>query len=357
MNLERLLPAALILALLAACSSVPVEVPSAPATSAARPAATAPTAVVTKRGGGFYKDDGPGDNAPPNLDEIPDAVPRIEPIRAANARPYAVMGQTFTPMGELKPFSQTGVGSWYGRKFHGAKTSSGEPYDMYAMTAAHPTLPIPSYARVTNVENGRQVVVRVNDRGPFLHSRIMDLSYTAAWKLGYVNKGSARLQVDAITQEEIASGSFARPASPPVSPQLEPDPIAAIALARAPVIRDTQPEPVVSSAGAGIPAVAALPAARVDEALLSAPGSVEKASAVAGTGVFLQLGAFASSANAESFRDYVQTELKWLEQSVSTLFVGDKYRLRVGPFRDASEARIVADRIAARIGTKPFVVQ
>jgi len=354
MSLERFLPAALILAALAACSSVPVEAPSAPAPVVVPPrsAASAPAPVVTKRGGGFYKDDGPGDNAPPALDEIPDAVPRIEPIKAATARPYAVMGQKFTPMSEVKPFSQTGVGSWYGRKFHGAKTSSGELYDMYGMTAAHPTLPIPSYARVTNVENGRQVVVRVNDRGPFLHSRIMDLSYTAAWKLGYVNKGSARLQVDVITPDEIASGSFTHVA-PPVS--TVPDPIAAIATAQAPVVREMRPEPLVSpaSAGAGV----SLPAAKVDEALLAAPGSVEKPGAIAGSAVFLQLGAFVSSANAESFRDYIQTELKWLEQSVSTQRVGDKYRLRVGPFRDVSEARNVADRIAARIGTKPFVVQ
>jgi len=102
------------------------------------------------------------------------------------------------PMTSLQPFKQRGLASWYGKRYHGQKTSSGETYDMYAMTAAHPTLPIPSYARVTNVANGRSVVVRINDRGPFKSERVIDVSYVAAHKLGFIQAGQARVEVEAI---------------------------------------------------------------------------------------------------------------------------------------------------------------
>ena len=129
---------------------------------------------------------------------IPDAVPRAEPLHRFANRPYQVFGKDYVPVANLAPFRQTGIGSWYGRRFHGSPTSSGEPYDMYAMTAAHPTLPIPSYARVTNLANGRSVVVRINDRGPFHAGRAIDLSYAAASKLGYLTQGSAEVQIEQI---------------------------------------------------------------------------------------------------------------------------------------------------------------
>ncbi|MDR4126460.1 septal ring lytic transglycosylase RlpA family protein [Yanghanlia caeni] len=157
-------------------------------------------------GGGYYKDDGPGDNIPANIQNIPDAVPRIEPHNPANLRPYSVMGQRFVPVGPNTPLHQRGVASWYGRKFHGKKTANGETYDMYAMTAAHPTLPLPSYARVTHVASGRSVIVRVNDRGPFLRGRVIDLSYAAAAKLGIIGKGSDVVTVQAITHADIRRG-------------------------------------------------------------------------------------------------------------------------------------------------------
>ncbi len=185
---------AVVAALLAVsgCASVSrTETPPPPASSPASPPATPGK-------GAYYKDDGPGANPPPNLAAIPDAVPRTEPPHRFANRPYQVFGKDYVPLALSGPFRQTGIGSWYGRRFHGAPTSSGEPYDMYAMTAAHPTLPIPSYVRVTNPANGRSVVVRVNDRGPFHAERIIDLSYTAAWKLGYVEAGSTRLEVESV---------------------------------------------------------------------------------------------------------------------------------------------------------------
>ena len=115
------------------------------------------------------------------------------------------------PATSLRPYHERGVASWYGRKFHGQKTSSGETYDMYAMTAAHPTLPLPSYARVTNVATGKSVVVRVNDRGPFLHDRVIDLSYAAAHRIGIAQKGSGEVEVEAILPGDapIAGGGAA----------------------------------------------------------------------------------------------------------------------------------------------------
>ena len=148
--------------------------------------------------GGYYKDDGPHEKPPANLAEVPDAEPKEEPLHRFANRPYTVFGTDYVPMAQRQPFRQRGMASWYGRRFHGNKTSSGERYDMYAMSAAHPTLPIPSYVKVTNLANGRSVVVRVNDRGPFHASRIIDLSYAAAYRLGFIQAGSARVEVESV---------------------------------------------------------------------------------------------------------------------------------------------------------------
>ena len=147
--------------------------------------------------------DGPPAHPPPHLNQVPDAEPRIEPLRVGGPnKPYVVLGQRYEPMSSDQPLAERGGASWYGRKFHGKPTASGEVYDMYAMTAAHKTMPIPSYARVRNPANGREVVVRVNDRGPFADGRVIDLSYTAALKLGVLN-GVAPVEVRRITHAEI----------------------------------------------------------------------------------------------------------------------------------------------------------
>ncbi|MHB1052236.1 MAG: septal ring lytic transglycosylase RlpA family protein [Thiobacillus sp.] len=159
---------------------------------------TPPAPPPAAKSGGYYLDDGPEASPPPNLDVIPDAVPRAEPLHRFANRTYTVLGNTYTPKTERRTHREEGLASWYGRRFHGKKTASGERYDMYAMTAAHPTLPIPSYVRVTALNNGKSVVVRINDRGPFHSSRVIDLSYTAAHKLGYLGKGHARVRVESI---------------------------------------------------------------------------------------------------------------------------------------------------------------
>jgi rare lipoprotein A len=130
--------------------------------------------------------------------EMPDPVPRKERLAQGTLKPYAVMGKEFRPMKSLAPYQANGRASWYGMKYQGLPTSGGEPYDLMRLTAAHPLLPIPSYARVTNLENGRSIIVRVNDRGPFVSDRIIDLSYAGAVKLGFAAKGSALVSVEAI---------------------------------------------------------------------------------------------------------------------------------------------------------------
>ena len=147
-------------------------------------------------GGGAVRDGAP--DGYPDLSHTPDAVPRAEPYRKGTLRPYTVAGHTYYPLRSVQGFVQRGVASWYGRKFHGRRTASGERYDMYAMTAAHRRLPLPSYVRVRNLENGRSVVVRVNDRGPFHENRIIDLSYAAASKLGMLGRGTALVEIRAI---------------------------------------------------------------------------------------------------------------------------------------------------------------
>ncbi len=164
--------------------------------------------------GGYYKDDGPGSTPPPDLHAVADAVPRIEPLHRFANRPYQVFGRDYVPLTEVAPFRQRGAASWYGRRFHGGKTSSGELYDMYAMSAAHPTLPIPSYARVTHSASGRSVVVRINDRGPFHSERAIDLSYAAAFRLGFAELGSALVDIEAVLPGERMAATLPPQAEP-----------------------------------------------------------------------------------------------------------------------------------------------
>ncbi len=159
-------------------------------------------------------------------------MPKREPLARGAMRPYTVMGVSYTPMTEVVPYKARGIASWYGRRYHGQKTSSGEIYDMYGMTAAHTVLPIPSYARVTNLANGKSVVVRVNDRGPFHSDRLIDLSYTAAYKLGVLGGGKAMVEVEAIIP---GAGTTAAPAvaTAPVPPHPAAATVTALAAARA----------------------------------------------------------------------------------------------------------------------------
>ena len=194
----------IIIAALAGCASTPSTRTPTSAPGKLEPAPG--TIADNHKPGGYYLDDGLGDNPPANMDAIADAVPKKESLHKYANKPYVALGQGYTPETSITPYQKQGKASWYGRRFNGKPTASGEAYDMYAMTAAHPTLPIPSYVRVKSLVTGKTVIVRINDRGPFHSSRIIDLSYTAAHKLGIIQGGSAMVEVTAITPAEISQG-------------------------------------------------------------------------------------------------------------------------------------------------------
>ena len=212
----------IILAAVSGCASAPRQASSvAPFIKPPSPVAPAETQPSpppsTSTDGGYYLNDGPGANPPANLDRISDAVPKAEKLHPFANEPYMAFGARYVPNKDARAFKTRGVASWYGRRYHGRPTASGEAYDMYQMTAAHPTLPIPSYVRVTNLQNNKKVIVRVNDRGPFRHERVIDLSFAAAYKLGYVEQGSATVEVEMITAGPVSVS--AAPAQSPAPPK------------------------------------------------------------------------------------------------------------------------------------------
>lgn len=294
------------------------------------------------RGGGYYKDDGPGRNPPSNaqLDAIPNAVPRVEPLASGPNKPYVVFGKRYVPDTSDKPFRQEGRASWYGRKFNGVRTSSGERYDMYAMTAAHPTLPIPSYARVTSEVNGKTIIVRINDRGPFHGNRIMDLSYTAAYKLGLIGPGSGRVIVERILSSEIrtmvASGNLA-----PEDSQLTADE------ATHPVIPPAQSQIPAPLTAAPLPA-APPPSARV---------AVQEAASETNTAYYLQLGAFSQASNATTLANRINTELRGMGKHATALQIARLYRVRIGPYDTREAAVNDIPAVNAKTGIRPSLIK
>lgn len=151
-----------------------------------------------KNSGAYYLDDGPDKNPPENLDKIPDAEPKYEALSKRASRPYVAFDKKYIPMKKIIPFEEEGYASWYGKRYHGRKTSIGETYDMYQMTGAHKTLPLPCYIKVTNLKNKRSVIIRVNDRGPFVDQRIVDLSYAAAHRLDIIKNGSELVKIEMV---------------------------------------------------------------------------------------------------------------------------------------------------------------
>ena len=197
---------------LAACAGAPPKSSVPPFIKPPMPVTTPQvpprTEQPTNKPGGYYLDDGPGDHPPANLDKIPDAVPKVEPLHRYANQAYTALGERYIPLATNQNYKARGVASWYGRRYHGRATASGEIYDMYQMTAAHPVLPIPGYVRVRNLQNNKTVVVRVNDRGPFKRERLIDLSYAAAYKLGYVQEGSAEVEVETVTPVTTVGATY-----------------------------------------------------------------------------------------------------------------------------------------------------
>ncbi len=265
--------------------------------------------------------DGPGAHPPPDLAARPDAEPRIEPLRVGGPnKPYVVQGRRYAPMSEDLPFEETGGASWYGAKFQGLPTASGEPYDMYAMTAAHRTLPIPSYARVRNPANGHEVIVRINDRGPFARDRVIDLSYTAALKLGVLG-GVAPVEVQRLTFADIRA------------------------------LQRGEDRPAVASS-------AAAPALPPDD---PAPGEDAEvlAQARAAPGYWLQLGAFRAREGAAELQQRVLAAAAPGIELPAVAVFGESgwFRVQAGPWADRATAEAAAERLRRQLGLVPLVLQ
>lgn len=322
--------------------------------------------------------DGAEPNPPADLARVPDAEPKLETIRSGGPnKPYEVLGQNYVPITQDKPFTERGLASWYGRKFHGRRTASGEVYNMYAMTAAHPTLPIPSYARIRNPANGREVVVRVNDRGPFHAGRIVDLSYTAALRLELL-RGVAPVELMRITFDDIRTGAWRRDTiDAPTRLAAVPDsarevgdgsggggaggngaPAPSVAVPSASVVSvasSVAPQaPAASSAAADTQSAASSPSA-APAPVADAPSA--RAYTTPARGFWVQLGAFRERGGAEAFQGRVASELDWLSPLLAVFSDAAMYRLQAGPYPSRDEARAVAERVRGALQLVPVIVE
>ena len=394
----RLLASALLLAVLAACQT--------------QPTAPAGPGNVSRLPPGNAQRDGPEAKPPPDLDKVPDAVPQIETIRNGGPnKPYAIAGHTYVPLTDDRAVTEKGLASWYGKKFHGHRTASGEAYNMYAMTAAHKTLPIPSYARVRNPANGKEVIVRVNDRGPFSPGRIIDLSYTAALKLGVLN-GVAPVEITRITDDDIRTGAAFRkpptlaaadkpttvavgdldrqvsttrakpvavPAISVVTP-LPPSPgdVVAADPARTGVDASamTAPQSPTTTPGVDLGAAAAADAASavpgtvttVSETLVAAvaPAPVRegektdehaRADTTAGIGWWIQLGAFKQRDGALDFQRRLIDEQPWLAPLLAVFTDHGLNKLQAGPWVTREDARSAAEHVRTALQLVPTIIE
>lgn len=353
--LNRHVPAALLAALLAGCGSMASKPMPAPPDVAAKPAEPG----ASKRGG-YYLDDGPGDNPPADIDAIPDALPRAEPPLERANRPYVALGEKYTPMTAYQPYKASGIASWYGRRYHNNKTSSGEVYDMYAMTAAHPTLPIPSYVRVTNSQNGRSVVVRVNDRGPFKKDRLIDLSYAAAYKLRLSQQGSGPVEVEAIDTRGLVAQTAPKE-------RLGDRAYAAVyklrtsgASSGAVALANMGTPTVAVSPGAPVPAkpvqAAAPQAAAVTTQASAAAAAPVPAGMVPTRGTYIQVGAYKRKENAEQMIERLRQQSIVADGQVRNWYNGGVYRVRLGPYASAEDVERVTAQIRQQLGISNLVI-
>jgi rare lipoprotein A len=338
--------------LFSGCSSSPkiltptVQDKPVASTYVSKPGSIVPELPKANSGrGAYYKDDGPGDNPPLDLESVVDPIPVVEAFSRSGNKPYVVFGKTYTPITEsTTPFKQRGVASWYGKKFHGQKTSSGELYDMYKITAAHPTLPIPSYARVTNVENGKQIIVRINDRGPFHSTRIIDLSYTAALKLGYLGKGSGVMEVERLLPADIEKMAENRQNQATLLGSSTPEKDAI-----------NVPLPVAQEMRADQISLDELIASQENktvEKLVTTPSSSAQAPAF-----YIQFGAYAIRANAEASMSSLKTKLEARLPDFDIVEQGSLYRLISGPFSTRAEATMAMVQNGQVAGFKALIVQ
>lgn len=313
--------------------------------------------------------DGADAKPPTDLASVPDAEPKIEPIRSGGPnKPYEALGRDYTPITEDRAYTERGLASWYGKKFHGRRTASGELYNMYAMTAAHPTLPIPSYARVRNPANNREVVVRINDRGPFHAGRIVDLSYTAAFKLGTL-KGVTPVELTRITFEEIRAGTWRRDGAPEAMAASNAN-SEVTALRKTPAASEQDaampPAPVAVAPPVVTPTVPPTPQPAERLAAAPSPEPEPRADATAaaaavearpGTGFWVQLGVFRQREGADGFHHKVVADLDWLAPLLAVFSEANAYRLQAGPYSSRQQAQDVAKRVRDALNLVPVIIE
>ncbi len=352
------------------------------------------------KAGKFYDHDGPPDSQS-SLSSQEIVQLKVEKPSKAASRPYTVMGKRYYPMTGDKEFTQVGIASWYGKQFHGRKTAIGERYDMFAMTAAHPTMELPSYARVTNLKNGKSVIVRVNDRGPFLGGRAIDMSYAAAVKLGYHKAGTTQVKIERITRRDIASGKAYTVETAPLETTPEPivlaeerkeislpttEPLASIpsaspqieesskALAENSASSETTPE-VSETPETGLPEIDSgtvtteeTPALEPQDRLESEPKDAigellnqEEPSAItpAAPTWRVQIGAFSNETNAREVAAHAEMMLSEQEVSerVEVLLDEKLYRVLIGSEENRADAQLLSKKISNLLGTSSFVIQ
>ncbi len=293
-------------ALVAGCAS-------SPPSDGAR--ASVPAARPVEAGSRPTDKDGPPIDAPSNLAELPDPVPQIEPIKPGGPnKPYVVLGQAYAPVAADVSWAERGVASWYGSKFHGRRTASGEMFSMYGLTAAHRTLPIPSYARVRNLRNGKETIVRINDRGPFHASRVIDLSYAAAVKLGIASIGHAEVDIERLTFDQIRAGVWRK----------------------TPLEDDATPVAVAAASPSPQLARAYTPYAK---------------------GFWVQLAALGRRDGVDRLQQKVASELATLEPMLAVFHEAPYFKLQVGPYGSRGEALAAAQQAKEALQLMPVVVE
>lgn len=302
---------------------------------------------------------------PPAVWEDKPVEPQVEPIRPGGPnKPYEVQGERYEPLVEDEPWRETGLASWYGAKFHGRRTASGELYSMYGMTAAHKTLPIPSYVRVRSKRNGQELILRVNDRGPFVKGRVIDVSYAAAVRLGLVTAGVGEVEIERITFEDIRTGAWrSKETSAQAQPQIQSQPVP-MASALSPV-RLSTPD---TSPAVGVMAASPQAAAASDPPTAPAQGAdpiatratalaTSRAGTPAGRGFWVQLAALSRREGVEKMQQRVSRELASLMPMLAVFKEQSLYKLKIGPFASRTEAQDAVVRARAALQVEPMLVQ
>jgi len=295
------------------------------------------------------RDGPPPQGAAPTLAELaslPDPVPQVEPIRLGGPnKPYVVLGQSYEPLAADVPWRERGGASWYGNKFHGRRTASGELYSMYGLTAAHKTLPIPSYVRVRNVRNGKEIIVRVNDRGPFHSSRVMDLSYAAAVKLDIAASGTGEVELSRLTFDEIRAGAWQR------GTVLDADPVAASAVPLASVASPSDdPMGDFTARVANRPVLPSAPPA----AAVPVSG---RAHTPASKGFWVQLATLGKREGVDRLQQRIGQQVEALLPMLAVFHEPPFFKLQAGPYTSRAEAQAAAAQARRALQLDPMVVE